>query len=923
MREQGPEIARQTERRLELYALILGAARSGGHIRVDRFVQEHPGYTDEEVSAAMDLLAVKGDLRLGGLATGPQGTAYQVYLPRQETSADAPTYRLPPDYEYLSDLGRGGSGIVLLVDHLLRDPQDPETIASRNRRVLKMLKPGSDTLDRKRFRQEILLLHQGIHHPGVVELIDAGETPDGALYFVMPYYDESMTLDRLLLKGRLEVPQALRIASQVAAGLGAAHSQGVIHRDIKPSNILVVGPERTAMILDFGIAKHIQAQGEKLTQTNEVFGTASYMAPERALGSQSDHPAVDVYSLGATIYEMLTGRAPFEQDDPAKNAALAVMERARSSPVEFPESVRASIPPALQELVADCMEKDPAKRPSLAQVKLRIESLKEGLVVPVSRPLPRYRVAVLLACLAVVAGIGIFLWSPWSRPEAPPTPMAQPREPTLDELIARAKERFERDDLQGALSILNPLIGKHPENLPARDLRARVLFKQNPLGNASAVLQDLEICGKLGGMDDSLLLMKAHCHFCLDDLASAQQAISAIKSPGRESRMLAAKTALRLVDPQRALAELRAGGTGSGLVFDLADASYRVQVNSTAQSPQELALFVRDLAVLQSLQDRLEGLPQPDYRLSACALYHQAVILRRLGAQERSSACYEQAKRADPGFSANLTTPSLDLALVAEDAWKALEDERVEIVREFLSISSSIVPPKWDTIFVPLEQELRLVEAYLKGELKTVLAVYSGKEIPAGRNVALSKAAARLYSEAKLDEIDVRNVDSWEKPRQRKEPPGAPDATFAPSSRGMTIETAGREAALATREKAKRGYEASLEFQATGKEGLGCLVVSSRQDQGETATLFLRFRADEMDLARISTGAATKVLARAPAAGGGKYTASVLLAGEHTLVYVNGRVFYVLPSADVDFPRAVECSAIHGELTITGLRMIR
>jgi serine/threonine protein kinase len=923
MREQGPEIARQTERRLELYALILGAARSGGHIRVDRFVQEHPGYTDEEVSAAMDLLAVKGDLRLGGLETGPQGTAYQVYLPRQETSADAPTYRLPADYQFVSELGRGGSGIVLLVDHLLRDPQNPESIASRNRRVLKMLKPGSDTLDRRRFRQEILLLHQGIHHPGVVELIDAGETPDGALYFVMPYYDESQTLDRLLLKGRLEVAQALRIASQVAAGLVAAHAKGFIHRDIKPSNILVVGPERTAMILDFGIAKHIQAQGEKLTQTNEVFGTPSYMAPERALGSQSDNPAVDVYSLGATIYEMLTGRAPFEEDDPAKNAALAVMERARSSPVQFPESVRASIPPPLQELVADCMQKDPAKRPELAQVKSRIEALKEGLLVPVSRPLPRYRVAVLLACLAIVAGIGIFLWSPWSRPEAPPTPMAQPREPTLDELVARAKERFERDDLQGALSILNPLIGKHSENLPARDLRARVLFKKNPLGNASAVLQDLEICGKLGGMDDSLHLMKAYCHYCLDDLGSAQQAISAIKKPGRESRMLAAKTALRLVDPQRALAELRAGGANSGLVFDLADASYRVQVNSTGQSPQELALLARDLPRLQSLQDQIQGLPQPDYRLSAAAVYHQAVALRRLGVEERSSALFEEARRVDPAFRANLVTPALDLAVVAEIAWSALEEERLEIVEEFLGVALAVTPPMRDKIFAPLENELRLVEAFLKGDLKTVLAAYSGKEIPAARNVALAKVAARLYSEARFEEVDVRNVESWEKPRQKKEPHDAPDATFTPSSRGMTIETAGREAALVSKSEAQRGYEASIEFQAKGKEGLECLVVSSRQDQGETATLFLRFRADEMDLARISTGAAAKVLARAPAAGGGKYTASVLLAGEHTLVYVNGRVFYVLPSADVDFPRAVECSAIQGTLTITALRLVR
>ncbi|MDQ3081210.1 MAG: serine/threonine protein kinase, partial [Gemmatimonadota bacterium] len=247
-------------------------------------------------------------------------------------------------YRIERELGAGGMATVYLA----------EDIRHRRKVAIKVLHPElSAVLGPDRFLKEIELT-ANLQHPHILPLFDSGNA-DGLLYYVMPYV-EGETLRGLLSRERqLAVPQAVRIASEVADALDYAHKRKVIHRDVKPENILL--HDGRALVADFGIALAVQqAGGERMTQTGMSLGTPQYMAPEQAMGDRSVDHRADIYALGAVTYEMLAGEPPFTGPTPQAIVAKVITEKPR--PLRevrdtVPRHVAAAVHAALQKLAAD------------------------------------------------------------------------------------------------------------------------------------------------------------------------------------------------------------------------------------------------------------------------------------------------------------------------------------------------------------------------------------------------------------------------------------------------------------------------------------------------------------------------------------------------------------------------------------------
>lgn len=181
--------------------------------------------------------------------------------------------------------------------------------------VVKLLSPElAAGVDAERFRREILLA-ASLTHPHIVPLLSAGEA-EGAPYYTMPFIEGESLRSRLVRDGVLALEDAVRLAREVADALDYAHGRGIVHRDIKPANILLHAGH--ALVADFGIARALKqaSKGPTLTQPGLALGTPTYMSPEQALGESEVDGRSDVYSLGCVLYEMLTGKPPFEAATP-------------------------------------------------------------------------------------------------------------------------------------------------------------------------------------------------------------------------------------------------------------------------------------------------------------------------------------------------------------------------------------------------------------------------------------------------------------------------------------------------------------------------------------------------------------------------------------------------------------------------------
>jgi len=216
--------------------------------------------------------------------------------------------------------------------------------------ALKLLAPNAD---RQRFEREARAA-AALSHPNINQLFDFGEA-DGRPYMVLEFLPGGTLEDQLLDDRALPDEQTGGIARDLADGLAHAHANGLIHRDLKPSNVLF-DSEGRAKIADFGIAH--MGDGGTLTEAGTVLGTAAYISPEQAAGEPAG-PASDVYSFGVILFRMLTGRLPFESDQPLE---LVAMHRDLDPPAL--EDIRPDVPPRLESLTAAALAKDPRDRPA-------------------------------------------------------------------------------------------------------------------------------------------------------------------------------------------------------------------------------------------------------------------------------------------------------------------------------------------------------------------------------------------------------------------------------------------------------------------------------------------------------------------------------------------------------------------------------
>jgi len=326
-------------------------------------------------------------------------------------------------YEILSPLGKGGMGIV----YKAHDRELDEAVA------LKVLRAdaGPDQEMARRFRSEIKLARK-VRHRNVCAIHEYGQ--EGPLLFIAMELIDGLDLKHVLLRqGALAPAHAYDMASQIADGLQAIHDEGIIHRDLKSTNVMV--DERGVVrLMDFGIAKRWQAQGDAaLTATGQIVGTPEYMSPEQVRGQTLDYRS-DLYSLGIVVFELFTGHVPFRGDTPAATILKHLQEPA---PLEGPSAAR--LPPDLLPVLRKALAKKPDDR--FPKARLMAQALRTagaryrppstavpmptGTIVRASPERSARRVVLgSLAGALFVAGTVLYLWQATKEASAPPASQA-------------------------------------------------------------------------------------------------------------------------------------------------------------------------------------------------------------------------------------------------------------------------------------------------------------------------------------------------------------------------------------------------------------------------------------------------------------------------------------------------------------------
>jgi serine/threonine-protein kinase len=227
-----------------------------------------------------------------------------------------------------------------------------------------------------------------IRHRNVVEVYDVGETSAGQAFLVMQVLHGESLADRLAREGRIAVPAAIAIASDIARGLGAAHAVNIVHRDLKPANVFldrdpeVEGP--VVKLVDFGVSKLLGPQDASSTATGSVMGSPAYMSPEQARGAKTIDHRTDVWALGVVLFEMLAGRRPFLGD-----TAFAVVGEIFTAPIPDLRDVVPGIDPRIAHAVSRCLERDVQQRMgSTAELLAVLHALEEDGPISATKVMP-------------------------------------------------------------------------------------------------------------------------------------------------------------------------------------------------------------------------------------------------------------------------------------------------------------------------------------------------------------------------------------------------------------------------------------------------------------------------------------------------------------------------------------------------------
>ncbi|HEY2823436.1 MAG TPA: protein kinase [Candidatus Acidoferrum sp.] len=325
------------------------------------------------------------------------------------------------DYEVISILGAGGMGKVYKVRNVISERVE----------AMKVLLPDltSNQSLADRFLREIRLLAT-LHHPNIAALRTA-LTFENQLVMIIEYV-EGETLANRVARAPMSTAEVVNYSDQCLAALSYAHKQNITHRDIKPANMMLT-PDGIVKLMDFGIARSSVAKDGSLTSTGTTLGSLNYMPPEQVRGESADARS-DIYSFGASLYEMLTGKLPFDTD-----SQYALMTAQLNTDPPPPITLRGDLPPALNQIIMMCMAKDPDKRFQSA------DALRAALkTIPVS-PLPPARTTAVpasptpatpapAAATPAYASATTLIDKPLTpRPGTSPTPIptqAQPPAPT-------------------------------------------------------------------------------------------------------------------------------------------------------------------------------------------------------------------------------------------------------------------------------------------------------------------------------------------------------------------------------------------------------------------------------------------------------------------------------------------------------------
>jgi Tol biopolymer transport system component len=330
----------------------------------------------------------------------------------------SPGAKLGP-YEIVAPLGAGGMGEV----YRARDTRLNRIVA------IKVLPAhlSQNTESKERFDREARAI-SSLSHPNICHLYDVGQQ-DGTSYLVMEYLEGETLADRLL-KGPLPLDHALKVGAEICDGLVKAHGQGVAHRDLKPSNIMLT--KTGAKLMDFGLAKPAVAaigagassallatMSKPLTVEGTILGTVQYMSPEQVEGKEADVRS-DIFSLGAVLYEIITGKRAFEGRTSA--STIAAILAAEPKPIS---ALQPMSPPALERVVKACLEKEPDDRMQTAHdVKLQLKWIAEGGSEVTSHSVAARRVptgpAVILGLGMLLIGAMVATLATWNLKPAPP-----------------------------------------------------------------------------------------------------------------------------------------------------------------------------------------------------------------------------------------------------------------------------------------------------------------------------------------------------------------------------------------------------------------------------------------------------------------------------------------------------------------------
>jgi eukaryotic-like serine/threonine-protein kinase len=296
------------------------------------------GAPEQNQPTLIDERRLDNAVQPSGLSAGDASSAGDAPLPLSRVG----------EYELLREIGRGGMGVVFHARHVRLGRQA----------ALKMILGGALAAreDLHRFETEAAAAAQ-LQHPGIVALFDSGTHGDQP-YFAMEYVAGASLAQRLQL-GPIAPRRAAGYLEAVARAVHYAHSRGIVHRDLKPANVLLDDHDQPK-VTDFGLAKMLATDSGQ-TRTGAVLGTPSYMAPEQAAGRKDIGPACDVWSLGAILYELLTGRPPFRGE-----TALATLQKVADQEPLPPRVLDSSVDPDLETICLKCLEKDPARRYSSA-----------------------------------------------------------------------------------------------------------------------------------------------------------------------------------------------------------------------------------------------------------------------------------------------------------------------------------------------------------------------------------------------------------------------------------------------------------------------------------------------------------------------------------------------------------------------------